>query len=74
VARLPDYARPLFIRIVTAIELTGTFKLRTQVLAREGYDPARMSDALYVDDAVHGAYVSLDEVLHQLLRAGKLRF
>jgi fatty-acyl-CoA synthase len=73
VARLPDYARPLFIRIVSAIELTGTFKLRKQELARAGYDPARMSDALYIDDAAHGAYVRLDEALHQRLQAGKLR-
>jgi len=73
VARLPDYARPLFIRIVSAIELTGTFKLQKQELARTGYDPAGMSDALYIDDAAHGAYVRLDEALHQRLQAGKLR-
>ena len=34
-ARLPVYARPLFLRIVPAIELTGTFKLRKQDLARD---------------------------------------
>src|SRR6516164_9671299 len=62
-ARLPEYARPLFIRIVSAIELTGTFKLQKQELARAGYDPAGMSDALYIDDAAHGAYVRLDEAL-----------
>jgi fatty-acyl-CoA synthase len=73
VARLPDYARPLFIRIVSAIELTGTFKLQKQELARAGYDPAGMSDELYIDDAAQGAYVRLDEALHQRLQAGKLR-
>jgi fatty-acyl-CoA synthase len=74
VARLPDYARPLFIRIVDAIELTGTFKLRKQALARAGYDPASTSDALYVDDAAQGQYLPLDEALHQRLQAGQLRF
>jgi len=73
VARLPDYARPLFIRIVTAIELTGTFKLRKQELALEGFDPARVRDALYMDDAVRGTYVPLDAELHALISAGKLR-
>jgi fatty-acyl-CoA synthase len=73
VARLPDYARPLFIRIVTAIELTGTFKLRKQELALEGYDPSRVRDALYMDDAARGAYVPLDGELQALLAAGKLR-
>jgi fatty-acyl-CoA synthase len=73
VARLPDYARPLFIRIVTALELTGTFKLRKQELALEGYDPARVHDALYVDDPARDAYVALDTELHARLLARRLR-
>jgi len=71
--RLPDYARPVFIRIVPAIELTGTFKLRKQELTGEGYDPQRTRDALYLDDAARGEYVPLDEALHQRLLAGELR-
>jgi len=71
--RLPAYARPIFIRIVTAIELTGTFKLRKQELAQEGYDPARVRDALYLDDPVRDAYVALDAKLHARLLAGMLR-
>ena len=73
VARLPDYARPLFIRVVTAIELTGTFKLRKHELALEGYDLTRVRDALYMDDAAQGAYVPLDSKLHARLKAGQLR-
>jgi fatty-acyl-CoA synthase len=71
--RLPPYARPIFIRIVTAIELTGTFKLRKQELAREGYDPAQVRDALYLDDPARDAYVALDAKLHARLLAGTLR-
>jgi fatty-acyl-CoA synthase len=71
--RLPAYARPLFLRIVTAIELTGTFKLRKQELALEGYDPARVRDAVYVDDGGRNAYVRLDDELHERLQAGVLR-
>jgi len=73
VERLPDYARPLFIRVVTAIELTGTFKLRKHELALEGYDLTRVRDALYMDDAAQGAYVPLDSKLHARLKAGQLR-
>jgi len=73
VARLPDYARPLFIRVVTATELTGTFKLRKHELALEGYDLTRVRDALYMDDAAQGAYVPLDSKLHARLKAGQLR-
>jgi fatty-acyl-CoA synthase len=73
VQRLPEYARPLFIRIVTTIELTGTFKLRKQELALEGYELARVRDALYVEDPAQQAYVPLDMDMHARLRAGKLR-
>ncbi|MBV8404493.1 MAG: long-chain-acyl-CoA synthetase [Gammaproteobacteria bacterium] len=71
--RLPGYARPLFLRIVSAISVTGTFKLRKQELTLEGYDPARVRDALYVDDPARGAYVPLDARLHAALQAGQLR-
>ena len=73
VARLPDYARPLFIRVVTAIERTGTINLRKHELALEGYDLTRVRDALYMDDAAQGAYVPLDSKLHARLKAGQLR-
>ncbi len=71
--RLPDYARPLFVRIVPAIELTGTFKLKKQDLARQGYDPARIADELYFDDRRRDGYVPLDTALHQRLQAGTQR-
>jgi len=71
--RLPAYARPLFLRIVAAIELTGTFKLRTLELALEGFDPARVRDDLYIDDGERNEYVRLDARLHEQLQAGMLR-
>jgi fatty-acyl-CoA synthase len=70
---LPAYARPVFLRIVSELEITGTFKLRTQELVRQGYDPVQVSDALYLDDAARGEYVRLDAALHQKIVSGKLR-
>src|SRR5207248_9088674 len=70
---LPAYARPLFIRIVPAIELTGTFRLKKGELARQGYDPARVSDPVYFDDRSLEAYVRVDGALYERLRAGSLR-
>jgi fatty-acyl-CoA synthase len=72
-ARLPEYARPLFLRIVPEIELTGTFKLRKQELALEGYDRTTVSDTLYVDDRQQQRYVTLDERLYETIRAGEMR-
>ncbi|TLZ36052.1 MAG: long-chain-acyl-CoA synthetase [Gammaproteobacteria bacterium] len=72
-AELPPYARPLFLRIVAALELTGTFKQRTRELAREGYDPRTVSDELYLDDAARQEYQRLDVPLYQRLLAGQVR-
>ncbi len=46
---LPDYARPLFLRICKEMESTSTFKFTKNVLVREGYNPASTSDAIYFD-------------------------
>ncbi|MGO9852700.1 MAG: long-chain-acyl-CoA synthetase [Steroidobacteraceae bacterium] len=70
---LPSYARPVFVRIVAALEITGTFKLRTQDLAREGYDLSQVSDALYIDDALRGEYLRLDAPLHARIMSGQQR-
>ena len=42
--RLPSYARPLFLRIRGALDVTETFKPKTHHLAREGFDPAAIAD------------------------------
>jgi fatty-acyl-CoA synthase len=70
---LPAYARPLFLRIVPSIELTGTFRLKKNELALQGYDPARVSDPMYFDDRVLETYVKVDAALYERIRAGSLR-
>jgi fatty-acyl-CoA synthase len=71
--RLPDYAHPLFLRLVGSLEVTETFKPRKQALAGEGWDPARVTDALYVDDRGAGAYVALDAAVAREIRVGAFR-
>jgi len=71
--RLPDYARPLFLRLVGTLEVTETFKPRKQALATEGWDPGRMTEALFVDDRATGAYVALDAARADAIRRGDFR-
>jgi len=71
-AELPPHARPLFLRIVGAIPRTETLRPRTAELVREGYDPARIADPLYLDDAVRAEYVPLDASLYARLHSGSL--
>jgi fatty-acyl-CoA synthase len=72
-AKLPPYARPMFIRLLGALELTGTFKLRKQDLAREGYDPGKVRDLLFVYDQNRQRYVVLDDNGYENLQRGGLR-
>ena len=64
VKKLPDYARPLFLRLVPALDVTGTFKLRKQELATQGFDPSRVADPLYFDSALIGRYLPLEAELY----------
>ncbi|HYA66463.1 MAG TPA: long-chain-acyl-CoA synthetase, partial [Burkholderiaceae bacterium] len=72
-ARLPEYARPLFVRILAAIEATGTFKPKTHELAAQAYDPAVVADALYFCDRNHQRYVPLDAALFAKLQTAAVR-
>jgi fatty-acyl-CoA synthase len=71
--RLPTYARPVFVRLLEALEVTGTFKLRKQDLLLEGYDPTRVRDRLFVDNSASGTYVVLDDSVFRALQSGELR-
>jgi fatty-acyl-CoA synthase len=71
--RLPPYARPVFLRIVSTLEATATFKPRKQDLVQAGIDPARVSDPLYFDDPRSQRYVPLDAALFAAILSGELR-
>ncbi|MDX1466049.1 MAG: long-chain-acyl-CoA synthetase [Halomonas sp.] len=54
--RLPRYAAPLFVRVASDADMTTTFKLRKVDLQRQGYDPERCGDPLYLRDDRAGTY------------------
>ena len=70
--QLPEYARPVFVRLVGGIDLTGTFKLQKQKLVAEGYDSRSVTD-IYVDDRTSQEYIPFEAALHERLRAGNFR-
>jgi fatty-acyl-CoA synthase len=71
--RLPDYARPLFLRILRELEVTATFKHKKSDLARAGYDPSLTDNAIYFNDAGRGAFVRMDRMLFERIQTGKMR-
>jgi fatty-acyl-CoA synthase len=71
--RLPDYARPLFLRIRNEIEVTGTFKYTKNDFVRQGYDPAAIDDILYFSAPGGDAFVRLDEAIYTRINTGQMR-
>ncbi|XP_077173808.1 long-chain fatty acid transport protein 2 [Paroedura picta] len=56
---LPTYARPHFVRIQDAIEITGTFKYRKVQLAEEGFNPEVIKDTMYFLEDKEKSYIPL---------------
>jgi fatty-acyl-CoA synthase len=71
--RLPDYACPIFIRLIRAIETTETFKPKKQDLVRVGFDPNETTDPLFVNLRETDAFVPLDAGLFERIRSGRIR-
>jgi fatty-acyl-CoA synthase len=71
--RLPEYAHPVFVRILREIDTTGTFRPKTQDYVKAGYNPGATDDAIYLNDRTRQAFVRLDEALFERLEAGDLR-
>jgi len=72
-AELPAYARPLIIRMLPKMEITGTFKHRKVDLVKEGFDPSAMDDPLYFYDDLARTYVPLDSDLYGKIHSGSMR-
>ena len=70
---LASYARPIFVRILPQMEITGTFKHRKVDLVREGFDPTKLTDRLYFRDPEKGRYVPLDLAAFERIGAGQIR-
>ena len=70
-AQLPSYARPRFVRIADSLTTTEPHKIRKGSLARDGVDPARVRDPLYVLEGER--YLPLDHARWTRICEGSLR-
>jgi fatty-acyl-CoA synthase len=70
---LPSYARPLFVRVASSMDVTGTLKHTKLRLQEEGYDPGRVSDALYFRDDEARTYVPVDLDFKRRIDAGQVK-
>ena len=68
---LPPYARPVFLRISSAADLTGTFKYSKTEFIRQSFNPDSSGDALYFDNS--DEFVPLDKDLYKRIQEGEFR-
>src|SRR5262249_16938702 len=71
--QLPTYARPVFVRLVPAMDVSGTLKQRKGELQRQGYNGAH-TDPVFVRDTGARRYVPLTPTLLDQIRNRVLRF
>ena len=71
---LPPYARPVFLRILPAMDTTGTFKMVKGELRKQAYDPDQVEDALYVMKPGSATYEPLDSAFAARIRSGDAGF
>ena len=70
---LPTYARPVFIRLLPELEITGTFKQRKVDLVKDGFDPTAIRDPLYWLDPATGQYEPLTREAVDAIASGKVK-
>ena len=71
---LPAYARPLFIRLVSEVEQTGSFKTKKQTLVEQAYDTRRITDPVFYLDSKKQKYELLTTAIFENILTGNLKF
>jgi len=69
--RLPAFARPVFLRLLPEIAVTGTFKYRKLDLVAEGFDPDVVREPLYV--LGEAGYQPLTKEVFAKIMSGEMR-
>ncbi|MGD9300900.1 MAG: long-chain-acyl-CoA synthetase [Desulfobacterales bacterium] len=71
---LPSYAIPKFVRLNKSLEYTPTHKIKKVTLKKDGYNPDRVNDALYVLLPGESEYKFLTTDIYENIRNGEYRF
>ncbi|MEQ2256457.1 hypothetical protein ILYODFUR_024359 [Ilyodon furcidens] len=73
VSYLPSYARPRFIRLQSAVEVTATFKQMKVKLVEQGFDPEHIQEPLYILDDCVRSYVPLTAEIYSSILSGSIK-
>lgn len=72
-ARLPSYARPMFLRLSRELAVTETFKHRKRELAEQGFNPRAISEPVFFASPEQAIYVLLDLSLYAKILSGEVQ-
>ncbi|XP_059478780.1 long-chain fatty acid transport protein 4-like [Neocloeon triangulifer] len=64
-SNLPSYARPIFLRVLKELPMTGTFKLKKVDLQKEAYNMDIVKDPMYYIDQKTGQFKRLTREVYQ---------
>jgi fatty-acyl-CoA synthase len=70
---LPVHARPIFLRLQRAMDMTGTFKIRKLELMREGFSPSDQDEPVYWLHQETHRYRILDDSMRSNIKSGLWR-
>ncbi|NWY42495.1 S27A6 protein, partial [Sylvia atricapilla] len=69
---LPSYAKPRFVRIMDAMQITTTFKHQKTHLENEGFNPEIISEPLYFMYEPACSYIPLTKEIYQKVVSGEI--
>ena len=73
--KLPNYAQPVFVRIIEELETTGTFKLKKNDLREEAYHLDKVKgDQIFVKKPGESTYSLLDDSYYDVIQEGQAGF
>ncbi|XP_061534567.1 long-chain fatty acid transport protein 1-like [Phycodurus eques] len=70
---LAPYARPVFLRLMPAVDTTGTFKIQKMRLQKEGYKSQNSREKIYFLNSPVGRYEAVTDELYDSIMAGRVR-
>lgn len=70
---LPEYAKPVFLRLQPELEVTGTFKQRKVELVKDGFDPHAITDPIYMRDPETGQYEMLSDERYRAVMESRVK-
>ena len=71
---LPSYAKPLFLRLLSQLEHTGTFKAIKSTLVNDGFNIKKTEDNIYYFDPIEQNYKKLTIDVYEKILNHEIRF